>query len=177
VSRLTSGPRMQRFRRPLYKLRLPSTPEWACNPCVTQDPRKRPGVQFSELRHAARGAGARRAPYECNPGATRSRPNGPNASSSGYDSPRESQGIDHGDARTQARPAHNCFGHFYLACREQPHHYGPDETLWRSVAANTAGTASGDEQKANVIGWTRRGAFGRARSAFRVRPAFGTRLR
>jgi hypothetical protein len=64
------------------------------------------------------------------------------------------------------------FGHFCLACREQPHYYGPDETLWRSVAANTAGTASEDERKANVIGWTRRGAFGRARSVLRVRPAF-----
>jgi hypothetical protein len=44
-------------------------------------------------------------------------------------------------------------------------------------AANTAGTTSRGEQKANMIGWTRRGAFGRARSALRVRPAFGTRLR
>jgi Arm DNA-binding domain len=43
---------------------------------------------------------------------------------------------------TQARPAHNCFGHFCPACREQPHHYGRDETLRRSVAANTAGTTA-----------------------------------
>jgi len=35
----------------------------------------------------------------------------------------------------------------------------------------------GGEQNTNVIGWTRRSAFGRARSALRVRPAAGTRLR
>jgi hypothetical protein len=44
-------------------------------------------------------------------------------------------------ARTQAaqaRPDHNCFDLSTLADREQHHHYGPGETLWRSVAANTA---------------------------------------
>jgi phage terminase large subunit-like protein len=37
--------------------------------------------------------------------------------------------------------------HSCLACREQPHHYGPDETLRRSGAASTAGSSEANKKR------------------------------